>query len=140
LRNNKAFTLVELIATLLIMTIVGSVVVSRTSSVHSFQVNAEFDELKTHLRFAQRRALKTNSSWGIHFNSSADYWLFKENPSNRKKLPDKDAVVVSLIALNITNAPLTITFDGFGSPGQNPVSILTAKGALVVDGGTGFVD
>lgn len=138
--NGKGFTLVELIAALLVVAILGALVLSRATNVQSFQVAAEFDRVKTHLRFAQNRALKSNSRWGVHFDSSANYWLFRDNIAGKKRLPDQNASTVTLDALQITNAPLTVMFDSFGSPGTSSVNILTNKGAILVHGSTGFVE
>lgn len=140
LPDPRGFTLVELIAALLIVAILGTMILSRASSVQGFQIAAEFDRLKTHLRFAQKKALKANSRWGVHFESSASYWLFRDNVADQRKFPDQETSTVTLTALRITNPPVTVMFDNFGSPGASSVDILTNKGAIPVQGGTGFVE
>ncbi|MCU0586892.1 MAG: hypothetical protein MUF52_01945 [Syntrophobacteraceae bacterium] len=140
IRNSKGLTFLELIAVLLIITIIGSVAASRTISAESLQASAELDQVKSHLRFAQRRSLNTNARWGIHFSSSSDYRLFRQSPSDPRRLPGGDSSAVALSALKITGTPLTVTFDAVGSPGAGSVTILTSKGAIVVQGGTGFVE
>jgi Tfp pilus assembly protein FimT len=140
LQDSDGLTFLELIATLLIIAIIGSVAASRTLSAQGLQASAELDQVRSHLRFAQRKSISTNASWGIHYSSASEYRLFRESTVNTRKLPGEESPSVALGALRITNAPVTVTFDTLGSPGASPVTIVTSKGAVVVEGGTGFVE
>ena len=57
--TEKGFTLLEIIAILVILGILAVVVVSRTTSMNA-EVYAGADTLKTHLRYAQILAMNTN--------------------------------------------------------------------------------
>jgi prepilin-type N-terminal cleavage/methylation domain-containing protein len=138
----KGFTLLEVITILVIIGIIAAVAFSRVSSTANYGVIGELDKVKSHLRYAQGRAIRTDSPWGIRFDSSTTYWLFQDTdiPANRKTFAGEDTNQVTLSKLSITSAPLTITFTSkFGSPGAADITIATSGGNITVTANTGFV-
>lgn len=86
LRNSRGFTLIEIIAVLVILVIVSAVVISRGMVTDEAKLQAEVDTLKGHLRYAQYLAMNANEGnvptvgtikWGIRVDSSS-YTLIKD--------------------------------------------------------------
>lgn len=70
------FTLVEVIAVLILLGVLGAVVASRARQSHA-ELDGQAAALATHLRYAQTLAMNTGRTWGIRFDEGADrYWLF----------------------------------------------------------------
>lgn len=147
-RKCRGFTLVELIATILILTIVAAVAVSRIFSVNPVELSSQIDKIKSHLRYAQMRSMNDNLIWGINF-SGTEYSLFRNgNTGDTIKLPGEDSVTVSLPSGG--NSTVTIAFDTWGRPyedagASSPVAVdisLQIGGesdAITVHKNTGYV-
>ncbi len=130
--------MIEIVAVLIVMAITAVVTISGISSISTSDMRVEQDTLKSHLRYAQARAMGTDSSWGIHFETATSYWLFEGDSNNKRFLPAIDTETVSLSSLSISSGiPLTITFDGWGSPSD--VSINTSAGNIAITANTGFI-
>jgi prepilin-type N-terminal cleavage/methylation domain-containing protein len=104
----KGFTLLEIIAVLLIFSILAGVVLIRVNSPAELAGRAEV--IKNHLRYAQSMAMLSNHVWGVRFEAD-QYVLFEEDearlfPGEENPVPLKD----------LTASPLTIGFDGWGMP------------------------
>ena len=94
-RNNRGFTLIELISALLIMGIVAAVVISRVGTSNN-EVIAQMEVVKSHLRYAQSRAMNSDLVWGIRFDTDK-YWLFKEGDITKKvTFPAEDSDTANL--------------------------------------------
>jgi len=94
-KNNRGFTLIELISVLLIMGIVAAVVVSRVGTSNN-EVIAQMEVVKSHLRYAQSRAMNSDLVWGIRFDTDK-YWLFKEGDITKKvTFPAEDSDTANL--------------------------------------------
>src|SRR3990172_875443 len=85
LKNDKGFTLIEVIAALIIIAILTAVVISRGTGIDTVNLHAEVDTLKGHLRYAQYLAMNDISSttgyatptkWGIDIGTNS-YELVK---------------------------------------------------------------
>jgi prepilin-type N-terminal cleavage/methylation domain-containing protein len=73
--DNKGFTLIEVIAVLIILGIIGVVAASRVGS-NSNDVIPQRDILKSHIRYAQLKALGDDkNTWSITFNNANSYTL-----------------------------------------------------------------
>jgi prepilin-type N-terminal cleavage/methylation domain-containing protein len=121
LGNNRGFTLIEIIAVLVILAIIAAVVVSRGFSTDTYTLKGTTDVIKTHIRYAQTRAMSTNAVWGINFETTKTYSLFRDgSTANRVILPGQDSNIVTLP----TNGPsvtsgVIVSFDLFGKPYTN---------------------
>ena len=148
-RNQSGFTLIEVVAVLMIIGIVAVVAMVRTSSTEEIDLASQVEAVKGHLRYAQMRAMNTDSNWGIHF-STTSYYLFQGTDSSKVIITGEDGLDVDLVAkkskLRIT--PPTgnnVTFDKYGSPGDVNVDIATncsacANGGVIrVTKNTGFI-
>lgn len=146
-RNSHGFTLIEAIAVLIILGIVSAVVVSRMMSIDEHELSSQGEVVKSHLRYAQSRAMASNVVWGIDFNQTP-YQLFRQegNAVVNVSFPADGSEVVGLI----TTDPGVIRFDGYGIPvdanGEmidNALEIILSKGgkteSVEVTPFTGFV-
>ena len=131
--NRKGFTLLEVVAVLVIMGIITAVALSRLVS-NQNNLMAATDILTSHLRLAQARAMNTSadnvttfSVWGISFSSSTQYYFFNcPNASacapatNQVTLLGADSRIIMDLApkgVQVTNGtPLVLAFDRFGTP------------------------
>jgi MSHA pilin protein MshC len=135
----SGFTLLEVMAVLLIIGILSAVVISRAVSIASEEALAELHQVKSHLRYAQSRAMADNAAWGISFASAGTYCLFQTAAANCRVLPGEGTNTVTLAHLGITSAPQTVTFDGRGSPGTSDVTVGTSSETITVTANTGYI-
>lgn len=121
-RAAAGFTLVEVIAVLVIIGILAAVAVSRLGDSQS-QVVATADKLKVHLRHAQFRAMYSDKTWGLAAAGSS-YWLFSAGDTgNRSMFLGEETDTVALPA-GITVGNFVISFDSWGRPhdGADPAT------------------
>ncbi len=144
-RTSRGFTLIEVVAVLIILGIVSAVAVSRMSNMDDYDLASQVEVVKNHMRYAQSRAMAGSSEWGIHFTSATTYYLFEGVGSTTQiSLPGENSATVNLTAKNskltitVPN-PDRVTFDGFGSPGPTPITIATSGDNIVVTPNTGFI-
>ena len=150
LKSNKGLTLIELIATLIIVAIMSAVVFSRGSSTNDANQVSELDILKNHLRYAQLRALGDNADWKIDFQSGS-YTLYNGDTSNPggwilSPLPSDEGMGSSthtLKEVTLTTYPTTISFNSWGVPttgGTGSLSITLSGGkTITITSNTGFI-
>ena len=146
--GNKGFTMIEVVAVLLVLGILAAVVVVRTTGLDQSDLISQIDVIKNHLRYAQARAMGSSSPWGVTFQAGAKtYFLFQGTaPSTPVLFLGEDSPTVSLTtknsALTITSAtlaPQTITFDAYGSPGAADITVTTNGGNILVTKNTGYI-
>jgi|GEM_PF-604050 prepilin-type N-terminal cleavage/methylation domain-containing protein len=146
--NHQGFTMIEMVAVLIVMAIVSVLVVSRYTT-GSEQLIAETDALKSSLRYAQIQSMQDDTDtnpvkWGIHLSlDELSYILYKNNApakdGNSKdvmipaKLPDatEDPLPVNQHKLQAgvhikTGRGTTINFDKWGRPVDASGTPLTA--------------
>jgi len=137
------FTLIEIIAALMIVAILAAVAVSKIPSTQSYEADSEIDILKTNLRYAQLRALSDDKPWGISFKSEGGIWqytLLREPPNTAPyNLPNENSPT-HILPSGITIAGAAVTFDEWGSPGAGDITItLTPGSTITVTKHTGFI-
>jgi prepilin-type N-terminal cleavage/methylation domain-containing protein len=130
--NHSGFTMMEIVAVIVIMVIVAAVAVMRLPSDQSNLI-ATKDTLTSHLRLAQARAMNNSmtidapSVWGVRFISTTQYHLFycdtastcnPSNVANRVAFPGAGSLVmdISRSKVQVTNGAMIIAFDRFGTP------------------------
>lgn len=138
------FTMIEVVAVLVVLGIVAAVVAVQMSGTSAYDLASQVEVIKGHLRLAQSRAMGSGTPWGINFATSTTYNLFQGTATTvAVQLPGEDSATVSLTVkksdLTITSAPQTITFDAYGSPGTTTVTVATTGGNITITKNTGFI-
>ncbi len=78
--------------------------------------------LKTNIRYAQARAMNSDTQWGLRYQSSGDqseYWLFRDSQSDLKiAWPGQtdDSVRLDTFGLDISGSNFSLVFDSWGRP------------------------
>jgi len=137
------FTLFEIVMVLLILGIISYFAATRLFSDDVPTQATELELVKNHLRYAQSRAMNSESSWGIKFGSATRYWLFKGTEENTViRLPGVESAdgVMQLGSIQVTPpSGNKIAFDSFGSPGAATITLSTTAGSITVTKNTGFI-
>lgn len=137
-KREKGFTLIELVATLLIVAIVSVVVISRGTSTADVNLKASAEAVKSHIRYAQMRAMNMTSSDTIcaasfgMFMSGGSYYMFRDcNTGNKVPLPGADGSDVTLPG-GMTVSGGTFSFDVWGMPYPvvNPASTINPSSTI----------
>lgn len=128
--EDRGFTLIEVLSALVVIGIISAIALSRIGN-SSAEVNAAGEVVKSHLRYAQLRAMNSESVWGISCDGT-DYWLFMDgNAANHAKLPGEDSDPVSLSDKNINMAAFTLSFDSWGRPYTNASATGASSGMAI---------
>lgn len=141
----RAFTLVELLAVMVIIGIMAGIAVPRlVTSISLQRLEGAARRITTDLAYAQRQARFTSSSKTVKFNTATESYTLAGIPD-----PDHPAVdyAVSLgeepYGANIVSASFgalpTLTFDGFGRPdngGTVVIAVGKMKKTLTLDAAT----
>ncbi|MFZ5570688.1 MAG: pilus assembly FimT family protein [Thermodesulfobacteriota bacterium] len=131
--DNRGLTLVEIIAVLFIIGVIGAIVVGRAFQ-DPIQLTARADNIKAHLRYAQARALSTSSVWGLRYDPSGKtYRLFQyeEGVEKTVRLPGEETDLIDLSRERITPIGFSIiSFDTWGRPCRDIPGLVTG-GATV---------
>lgn len=86
---SRAFTLVEMIAVLIIIGILASIAISTTLR-SSIVLQSEYDTLKAHLRYTQLRAIAQEYDyWGLRFRNN-NWELYRNSMRTSSNLPGEE--------------------------------------------------
>jgi type II secretion system protein H len=138
------FTMIEVVAVLVILGIVAAVAAVKMSGTSAYDLASQMEVIKGHLRLAQSRAMGSGIPSGINFDTSTTYYFFQGTGSTTQvQLPGEDNTTVNLTTKNsgltIGSAPQRITFDAYGSPGTTTITVTTNGGNITVTKNTGFI-
>ena len=125
IKNTDGFSLVEVIAVLVIVVIVSTLIISQSGS-FSADLVSQTDILRTHLRHAQALGMAgsdASSVFGIKCDNGF-YWMFKGNDPdlNIIRLPDDPRYIDNNNKLNLSEKKIaigtafTVFFDERGIP------------------------
>jgi prepilin-type N-terminal cleavage/methylation domain len=150
-KNEDGFTLLEIIAVLVIVGILSAIAVNRALNVGPELITGA-DTLKMHLRYAQTLAMNSNPNsgtstyWGISGNANS-YWLFQgidpANAANYKPLPEDSTYVNADKTINLARKKIrlggnfTVIFDNRGIPYDANLTALNANLILTVNPSSG---
>lgn len=114
----NGFTTIEVLVVLIIIGIISVIIIGR-SDIGQPNLLARSEVIKSHIRYAQARAMNSSSSWGIQCNDSGQaYWLFVDGqPIDKKRiLPGEESDTVDLHIDTLGLTPGTLSFDDRGRP------------------------
>lgn len=120
IKNNSGFTLIEVIAIVIVMSIITAFVVGRVAD-NKPELIAQKEVLKVHLRYAQSRSMNSTLDYGIQSdNTGGDtYWLFSYNGiiSVRINFPGEQLNHIDLSALGLSmDDNIIVCFNSKGIP------------------------
>ena len=126
--HQAGFTLVEIIAVLMLLGIISAIAVSKIGKIHSAtDLVTETEILKNNLRFAQVRAMNStyDDIWRISFtstgyvmqqyDSAAGTWNNKIMPSEMEGASDTRTFPSGV---SVSSGPSAVRFDSWGIPVQ----------------------
>ncbi|HQM43956.1 MAG TPA: prepilin-type N-terminal cleavage/methylation domain-containing protein [Smithellaceae bacterium] len=141
--NSKGFTMIEIVAVLIILGIIAAVAISRGLSVKDVTAQSEVETLKGHLRFAQSRAMNEISpiKWGIQVNGLS-YTLVR-NLSGDNATLDTPAYLPGESSATHTSTISgagsgTVLFDDWGRPSATAITFVGRSISITPD--TGFIE
>ena len=122
-RNNRGFTIIEIIVVLLLISIIAAAAFSRSISTDQMNFRSQFDKIQNQMRYPQSMAMKRSEWWGFSCDTN-DYWIFTGTNetigANQRILPGQQQTLISLNDLGVTmdkgGNPFTVIFDSFGIP------------------------
>ena len=125
--DHQGFTFLEVILILLFISIFATVAVLRQPPTDvTLRTNSEV--LKSHIRFAQGRAMNTSTVWGIQFDldqlqyalfsrGAATRWHFFPGETERMVGFDKDITLAISDGSNVrSSGAFLLSFDSWGRP------------------------
>ena len=134
-RNNRGFTIVEIIVVLLLISIIAAAAFSRSISTDQMNFRSQFDKIQNQMRYPQSMAMKRSEWWGFSCDTN-NYWIFsvtnKTATPIQRPLPGQHDMSISLSDLGITMDGFTVIFDKFGIP-YSPDWNTPLSADLVVD-------
>ncbi|MBN2283464.1 MAG: hypothetical protein JXO48_06200 [Deltaproteobacteria bacterium] len=157
LKASRGFSILEVLVILILLGIIGAIVISRGSSADPYILQSQDEIVKSHIRYAQSRALHTASDWGMRFAGSrtyngrsySNYWLYKGTDVNtpvRFTVANDGKYVVVFDDNSVGVWPLdiatqtTVTFDRWGSPGSTSITLSVANGSdITILRNTGYI-
>ena len=143
--NSLGFTLIEVIAVLVVLGIIAAVAFSRLTA-SGTELYTERDILKSNLRFVQFKALSNNdnaaTTWGISF-SGGSYTLQRNGATAAISFPSEGSAKHTLSGGVTLTAQASVTYDFWGSPGAADIGITLTQGgettSFTITGTTGFI-
>jgi len=117
IKNNSGFSLFDVIAVLLVMSIITAFAVGRVAD-NKPELIAQKEVLKVHLRYAQSRAMNSNDNYCIESNGNT-YWLFRISSAFRVYFPGEQSDNIDLSALGLSlamDAGNIVCFNSKGIP------------------------
>jgi MSHA pilin protein MshC len=119
-KAQRGFTMIEIIAVLIIISVIMAVVVARMSTPDQFSARSQAESIKSHIRYAQSQAINSNVIWGIYFIDGSRYALFKDgNTGVTVQISGADSNPVDLSAKGVVVSNLgagIVSFDSWGTP------------------------
>ena len=133
------FTMIEVLAVLLVLAVIMTVILTRTPSIER-DAYAQAAVIRSHLRFAQSLAMGDNTeNWGITFTPHSYTLLLNGSPAGIALPNDSSSTHNLPDGVSITNGIGTVLFDEWGSPGSDSITITVDTESIVIARLTGFI-
>ena len=149
-KKSSGFTLLEIVAVLLVLGIVSAVVVARSGVFIEESENSVLEtKLSSHLRYAQIKAMSTNEVWGVKFQGNA-YSLYRYVVPSPPGTPYTETYSFPGEESSSVAKPLSVgysgyvSFDAWGRPcndvnGSSALSTPLTIGAAAITPETGYI-
>jgi prepilin-type N-terminal cleavage/methylation domain-containing protein len=131
-RNQKGFTLIEIIVVFLLMSIIAATVLGRSLGTSNLDLARQANKIRGQIIYAQSAAMKNNGVWGIECDgTNKRYWLFSGEGGSTEivRFPGEANDFISLAEMNVTMNTFKLLFNKFGQPFKNdtsPANAITA--------------
>ena len=133
------FTMIEVLAVLLVLAVIMTVILTRTPSIER-DAYAQAAVIRSHLRFAQSLAMGNNiENWGITFTPHSYTLLLNGSPADLPLPNDTSSTHNLPDGLSITDGIGTLLFDEWGSPGPDNITLVVDTESIVITRLTGFI-
>ena len=146
-RERHGFTMIEVVVVLILLVVFSSLVLSMFST-SNVELIAQSEILKSHLRYAQIKAMNDTVTWGISFSTATTYTLQRSGitaPSSNNLPGDNSQTHTLTNGVTITSGVGTsVTFNEWGSPGGVDfiVILIPSQGSattITITKNTGFI-
>ncbi len=135
MRRELGFTIVELVAVMVITGIVAAIAAPRFVGVDAFHARGSYSTLVSALRYAQKTAIAQRRTVYATVNTSTRTVClgYTSNCSNAVIDPSTQAAYSKTLSSNVTITASTtpIGFDGLGRPVPNATATFTIQNAVV---------
>jgi prepilin-type N-terminal cleavage/methylation domain-containing protein len=144
-RGQGGFTLVELIAVIVVLGILAITAIVKSAFVVQSNLDAVVKSLRSNLQFAQDLAMTHGSTYGFHCRSATQYEIYEGAPGTPARNPlDGTAFVITISPVQFSGTPADIPFLKSGSPdiaADATINLVGGGGArmITVQQDTGFV-
>jgi len=137
--------MIETIAVMVILIILAAIAVTRGLSTQNDLI-PQADTVKTHLRFAEMKALNDDvNTWSVAFTPT-NYTLSctgSNCPTKAIQLPSESSNTHTFPSDVTVNTAANVTFDSWGSPGGSNVVINLVQGSqtipITIAANTGYI-
>lgn len=135
MRRESGFTIVELVAVMVIVGIVAAISAPRFVGVDAFDARGSYGTLTAALRYAQKTAIAQRRTVYANLNTSTRVVClgYTSNCSSTVLDPATQTAYTKALSSNvsITGSATTIGFDGLGRPVPNTAATFTIQNAVV---------
>jgi MSHA pilin protein MshC len=134
--NQRGFTMIEMVMVLIVMAIMASFIIIRGTTGNDLIAQTEI--LKSHLRYAQIKAMNDTVPWGLRVPNANSYILYKNNATANDILPGETAQTHTLPAtVTVTSGVgTTFNFNEWGTPVDAGGTAIVSPQTITLSQGT----
>ena len=144
LSYSKGFNLIELVAVIIIVSIIGTVVLNKLTPTEAFQLQSSRDQVLAAFFSAQQLALAQDAQVQLSINASRQVDL-RQDTDNDTSFADESSVYVGgtqypiTIPSNQSISTGTFTFDKLGQTASGSISLSQNSSSVSINvSGTGY--